>query len=61
MFLKWVLIHIVSRATGYSEHGIRAKIKKGVWIKGIHWNKAPDERLVFNLKEIEKWMENSRA
>ena len=56
MFLKWVRIKIVCNATGYSEDALRAKIKKGVWAMGIHWKKAPDGRIVFNLKEIEAWM-----
>ena len=33
----------------------RAKIKKGIWLEKIHWRKAPDNRILFNLLEIEAW------
>ena len=56
MFIKWVTIKIASAATGYTQEALRAKIKKGVWAMGIHWKKAPDGRVVFNLMEIEQWM-----
>lgn len=57
MFAKWVLIHIIIKAVGYSDDAIRAKIKNGVWLNGIHWRKAPDGRITFNLEAIQKWME----
>jgi len=55
--IKWVLIHKVVELIGYTDDAIRAKIKKGVWLSGIHWKKAPDGRLMFNLEAIQKWIE----
>ncbi|WP_018985251.1 excisionase family protein [Methylophilus methylotrophus] len=55
--IKWVLINIVVASIGYTDDAIRAKIKKGVWLNGIHWRKAPDGRIVFNLEAIQKWIE----
>jgi hypothetical protein len=55
--MKWVLINKVSELIGYTDDAIRAKIKKGVWLSGIHWRKAPDGRLMFNLEAIQKWIE----
>lgn len=53
----WVLINKLSDATGYTDDAVRAKRKRGVWIEGVHWRKAPDGRLFFNLPEIQKWIE----
>ncbi len=58
--MNWVLINIVSKSIGYSDDAIRAKIAKGVWLSGVHWIKAPDNRLVFNLEAIQKWMEGKQ-
>ncbi len=55
--IKWVLIKIIIDTIGYSDDAIRAKIKKGIWLNGIHWRKAPDGRIVFNLEAIQKWIE----
>lgn len=56
--MKWVLIKKVSELIGYTDDAIRAKIKRGVWLKDIHWKKAPDGHLFFNLEAIQKWIEN---
>ena len=56
MFSKWVTIKKLVELSGYTEDAIRAKKKKGIWLKEIHWRKARDNRLLFNVKEIEAWM-----
>ena len=56
--MKWVLINKVIELIGYSDDAIRAKIKKGVWRCGVHWKKAPDGRLVFNIEAIQRWLES---
>ena len=57
MFMKWVTIAKLVELSGYTEQAIRSKIKKGIWSSGHHWRKAPDGRIVFNVKEIESWAE----
>lgn len=59
--MKWVLIKKVVEIIGYTEDAIRAKIRKGVWIFGIHWTKAPDNRILFNIEAIQQWIEGKRA
>lgn len=59
--MNWVLINKLVDATGYTNNAIRAKIKKGVWQEGRHFRKAPDGRLFFNLKEIQRWVEGKVA
>lgn len=58
MFTKWVTIKKLVELTGYTEYAVRAKTKKGVWHMGQHWRKAKDGRILFNVKEIETWMES---
>ena len=59
--MSLVLIKKVVEVTGYTEQAIRAKIKRGVWLEGKIWNKAPDKRIVFNLEEIQSWMSGKRV
>ena len=54
---KWVLINKVIELLGYSDDAVRAKIKKGVWRRDVHYRKAPDGRLFFNIPAIERWIE----
>ena len=56
--MKWILIKVLAQESGYSEDAIRSKIKKGVWRKGVHYQKAPDGRILFNREAIEKWVES---
>ncbi|MFY9328805.1 MAG: excisionase [Georgfuchsia sp.] len=55
--MKWILITKLIELTGYTDDAIRAKIKKGVWLKERHWRKAPDGRILFNYLEILSWIE----
>jgi len=55
--IKWVLVCKVIELIGYTDDAVRAKIKKGVWLCGVHWRKAPDGRIVFNLEAIQQWIE----
>lgn len=59
--MKWVLIKRVVEIIGYTEDAIRAKIRKGVWISGTHWTKAPDNRILFNIEAIQLWIEGKKA
>ena len=52
----WVLINKVTEYTGYSDDAIRKKKAIGIWKEGIHWRKSPDNRVVFNLVAIQKWL-----
>jgi hypothetical protein len=56
--MKWVLIKKLADIFGYSEDAARAKMRKGVWLKDIHWTKAPDNRILFNVVAIQQWIEN---
>lgn len=55
--MNWVLIKKLIELTGYTDDAIRTKIKRGIWLCGIHWVKAPDGRILFNLEALQKWIE----
>ena len=56
MNTKFTTINKASELIGYSQNAIRCKIKQGVWLKNIHWVKAPDGRVLLNLDKIERWI-----
>ena len=59
MVIKWVTIPKLSDLMGYTEDAIRAKIKRHVWRCNTHWLKAPDGRILLNVKAIEQWVEKA--
>jgi hypothetical protein len=58
--VKWVLINKVVESIGYTRQAIYSKKKNGIWLNGIHWRKAPDGHLVFNLEAIQQWIEGAQ-
>lgn len=56
--VHWVLGIIIERQIGYSEKAMEAKRHRGVWLEYIHWRRAPDGRIVYNIQKIQEWMIN---
>jgi len=56
--MKYVTVKKFSELSGYTQDGIRGKIKNGKWLSDRHWKKAPDGRILINVKEVEKWIES---
>lgn len=59
--LKWVLINKFCSESGYTDKAVRRKIEGGIWLKGIHWRKAPDGRIMINREAFERWVESTAA
>jgi Putative excisionase (DUF1233) len=59
--MNWVLIKKLYGLSGITENASYAYIKKGKWLEGKHYKKAPNGRIFFNTKEIEKWIEGKAA
>ena len=59
--MNWVLIKKAAEEIGYTENAIRQKLKKGVWIHGHHWLKAPDGRILIHLGRIIEWIEGKQT
>jgi hypothetical protein len=57
----WVRISVAAASLGYTVNAIRCKIKKGVWILGVHYRKAPDGCIFLNLQAIDRWIEGKPA
>lgn len=55
--VKYVLIPLFCKLTGYTEKAVRRKIGDGVWIQGKHYRKAPDGRITINMLEYYRWVE----
>ena len=55
---RYLTVKELSEETPYSERAIRSKIEKGQWIRGVHYEKPPDNRILMNPWEIQKWIEN---
>lgn len=61
MLWNWVTIKKFAELSGYSEEATRQKIKKSQWQNRVHFKKAPDGRILINLVEVHKWIENTEA
>lgn len=59
--VHWVLINKLVEYTGYTDDAIRAKKQRGEWKEGVHWRKGPDNRLLFNLVAIQRWLGGQHA
>jgi len=57
---NFVTIKRFSELTGYSEDAIRTKIKNGIWRMDEHYRKAPDGRILLDLRAYERWVEHER-
>jgi len=55
--MKYVLATKLSELTGLTVDAIRGKRISGYWLENIHWVKAPDGRLLFNIDAINRWFE----
>lgn len=57
MLLKYLTIDKFSEVSGYTKEAIRSKIKRGQWLEGREWMKAPDGRNLINMEGYEQWVE----
>jgi len=53
--IRHVTISRFAELTGYSEDAARSKIKRGEWLEGRVWIKAPDGRILMDLEGYERW------
>jgi len=55
--LEWITIQKMHEESGYTVAALRAKIRRGQFIEGIHFKYAPDGRVHFNVKAFNQWIE----
>ncbi|WP_421261392.1 hypothetical protein [Aeromonas jandaei] len=53
---SWVQPVVAAQMTGYTEKAIKEKVKQGKLIEGVHFQKAPDNRIIINWRRFEEWM-----
>ena len=41
--------------SGYTPDAVRSKIKRGDWLEGAVWVKAPDGRILIDTEGYDKW------
>lgn len=58
--VEWVTISQAAAATGYTEKAIRRKMQEGVWVEGGLWRRAPDGRIMVNLRRYDRWVETGQ-
>lgn len=53
--LEWVTIQKMAADSGYSVAALRNKIARGHMHQEVHWRKAPDGRILFNVANFLAW------
>ena len=53
---RYVTIEKFSAESGYTPDAVRSKIKRGDWLEGEVWIKAPDGRILIDKEGFEKWV-----
>ncbi len=61
MSLNYLTIDKFSEVSGYTKEAIRSKIKRGQWLEGREWKKAPDGRNLISIEGYEQWWKDRRA
>ena len=51
--LRWLTIEKFSAESGYTPDAVRSKIKRGDWLEGHVWIKAPDGRILIDTEGYE--------
>jgi len=54
--MQWKTLEKVSEESGLSKESLRALKKKGALLENIHWEKAPNGRIFFNVLAFENWI-----
>ena len=51
-----VTIDKFKELTGYTRDAVQSKIKRGQWVEGREFKKAPDGRILIYLPGFEAWV-----
>ncbi|GAA0718003.1 hypothetical protein [Dokdonella soli] len=53
--LRYVTIDKFSELSGYTPDAVRSKIKRGDWLEGRLWIKAPAGRILIDMHGYDAW------
>ena len=57
---RFVKLPLAESATGYSVEAMNTKIKRGVWLEGHEYIRAPDGSLLVDMVGYELWAVGQR-
>ena len=55
----WFRQELMPPIFGITTEAARKYRERGLWLEGKHWRKDPANRVVYNRKAIETWMEGA--
>ena len=54
---RYVTIPLAAALHGYTVDAIETKIARGVWTEGREYRRAPDGRVLVDMRGVERWVE----
>ncbi|MFC1503302.1 excisionase family protein [Pseudomonadota bacterium] len=54
--MTWVTHKIITQKMGITKAALDTKRYRGILIEGVHWKKAIDNVIYYNIKEINNWI-----
>lgn len=57
---RFVRIPLAAARTGYTEEAILTKVKRGVWLEGKEFVRAPDGNVLIDMEGYERWAVGQR-
>lgn len=55
---RYVKLALFEALTGYTVEACHTKIKRGVWLEGREYRRAPDGNILVDLLGYERWVES---
>ncbi len=52
----WVKPIIIQEKMGLSINALNKKRYRSIWIEGIHWIKAKDNVIYYEIDQIQRWI-----
>jgi hypothetical protein len=59
VFVAYVTIEKLADLTGYTAKAIRRKIERREFIEGLHYRRAPDGRVLMDVKQFNEWIKGN--
>lgn len=57
---RYVRPKVFEAITGYTEEAVSTKIKRGIWLEGKEYIRAPDGNILIILEGFYRWAEGQR-
>jgi hypothetical protein len=57
---RFVRIPLAAHLTGYTAEAIMTKVKRGVWLEGKEYIRAPDGSILIDMEGYERWAVGQR-